>query len=315
MDLSVVLATYNRAASLRVTLESFSHLVCPAGLAWELVVVDNNSEDSTREVVEKFAATVGFPVRYILEKRQGKSAALNTGVGEAQGEIIAFTDDDVLLNCNWLANLKGTFDEFNCSAIAGRVVPQWTHSKPDWLRMEGQFAVTNFDLGDELKEVRVPPLGANSAFRREVFRKYGSFRLDLGPNSSRHTVTCEDWEFGERLIRGGENIIYCPTAIVYHPVDPSRTTKKYFLVWYYYNGISLTRTAGLPKEGVFWFGVPRWLYRELLANFAKWMLTLPGSRRFYCKLSTYRSLGNVVESYRLSHREPASHVLNKPQQL
>jgi glucosyl-dolichyl phosphate glucuronosyltransferase len=303
MDISVVLATYNRAASLRVTLESFSSLVSPVDLTWELLVVDNNSTDATREVVESFAKTTGFPIRYTFEKRQGKSIALNAGVAEARGEIIAFTDDDVLLHNNWLVSLKRTFDEVDCSAVAGKVVPQWNHPKPDWLRMEGQFAVTNFDQGDEPKEIRVPPIGANSAFRKDIFRQHGPFRLDLGPSSSRHTVTCEDWEFGERLIRAGEKIAYCPTAIVYHPVDPNRTTKKYFLSWYYYNGISLTRTAGLPSDGIFWFGVPRWLYRELLGNFAKWMLTLQGGRRFGHKLNAYRSFGNVVESYRLSHGE------------
>jgi glycosyltransferase involved in cell wall biosynthesis len=315
MDISIVLGTYNRAASLRATLETFLGLVCPAGLTWELLVVDNNSADSTREVVEKFARTVAFPVRYVFERRQGRSAALNAGIAEATGEIIVFTDDDVLLDCDWLANLKRTFDDFDCSAVAGRVVPQWNHAKPDWLEMEGQFAVTNFDLGDELKEVKIPPLGANSAFRKDVFGKYGLFRLDLGVRGSEHTITCDDTEFGERLIRGGDKIVYCPTAIVYHPVDPNRTTKKYFLSWYYYNGVSLTRTAGLPSEGIFWFGAPRWLYRELLTNFAKWMLTLPGNRRFHRKLRAYRSVGNIVESYRLSHAEASNRALNKAQQL
>jgi glycosyltransferase involved in cell wall biosynthesis len=315
MDISVVLATYNRAASLRATLKSFSSLVSPADLTWELLVVDNNSTDATRDVVESFARTAGFPVRYIFEKRQGKSVALNAGVAHASGEIIAFTDDDVLLHHDWLANLKRTFDEVDCSAVAGKVVPQWNHQKPEWLKMEGQFAVTNFDQGDEAKEIRVPPIGANSAFRKDVFRDHGLFRLDLGPNGDRHAITCEDWEFGERLMRAGERIAYCPTAIVYHPVDPNRTTKKYFLSWYYYNGISMTRTAGLPTEGIFWFGVPRWLYGELLTNFAKWVLTLRGNLRFSHKLSTYRSLGNIVESYRLSHREAGSQVLNRSPQL
>ena len=132
--------------------------------------------------------------------------------------------------------------------------------------MDGQQAVVNLELGDEVTEIRLPPLGANSAFRKQVFGKYGLFRLDLGPNESRHTITCEDWEFGERVMRGGEKVVYCPTAIVYHPVDPKRTTKKYFLDWYYYNGVSLTRMAGLPDFGVFYFGAPRWLYRELLVN-------------------------------------------------
>jgi len=148
-----------------------------------------------------------------------------------------------------------------------------------------------------------------------VFGKYGLFRLDLGVRGSKHTITGDDTEFGERLICGGEKIVYCPTAIVYHPVDPNRTTKKFFLSWYYYDGVSVTRIAGLPPEGVFWFGVPRWLYRELLTNFAKWMLTLPGNRRFHRKLHTCRSLGTVVEAYRLSRAEATSRIVNKPQQL
>ena len=306
MNTSVVLATHNRAASLRTTLESFSRLVVPKDLSWELLVVDNDSADCTRQVVEAFAETAAFPVRYIFEKRQGKSIALNTAIVETEGKIVAFTDDDVLLHCDWLWNLRRTFDEFDCAAVAGRVIPQWNHAKPDWLEIEGQFAVVNYDLGDEAKEIAIPPIGANSAFRRDVFGKYGLFRLDLGPNGNRHTVTCEDWEFGERLLHGGEKIVYCPTAIVYHPVDPTRTTKKYFLSWYYYNGVSLTRTAGLPKEGTFWFGAPRWLYREFFTNLAKWMLTFRRNRRFHHKLQTYRCVGNIVESRRLSHRAGAN---------
>lgn len=313
MNVSVVLGTFNRAGSLSITLESFSALVVPRDLSWELLVVDNNSTDATRQIVERFAATNNFPVRYIFEKRQGRSAALNAGIAEAKGEIIAFTDDDVLLHPEWLSTLKRIFDEFGCAAFAGKVVPVWNHPKPDWLEMDGQFAVVNYDLGDELKEIRIPPLGANSAFRKDIFKKYGLFRLDLGVNGEKHTITCDDTEFGERLIRANEKILYCPSAVIYHPVDPNRTTKAYFLSWYYYNGVSLTRTFGVSGGGVFWFGVPRWLYRELAGNFARWMLTLRGNRRFQHKLRTYRSLGNMVESYRLSHMTPENPGSSEPQ--
>ncbi len=313
MELSVVLPTFNRAASLRTTLRTFSRLACPPTFSWELLVVDNNSSDCTGEVVDNFARTADFPVRCVFEGRQGRSAALNAGIAKAQGEIIVFTDDDVLLHPDWLLNLKRTFDQFDCAAAAGRVIPQWNHAKPDWLEMDGHFAVTNFDLGDDVQEIKIPPLGANSAFRREVFKKHGCFRLDLGVSGPKHTVTCDDTEFGERLIRAGEKIIYCPAAVVYHPVDPRRTTKKYFLSWYYYNGVSLTRTFGVPQEGVFWFGVPRWLVREFLTHLARWVLTPPGKLRFQRKLRAYRSAGNVAESYRLSRTPPANRVLAKPQ--
>jgi len=301
MDISVILGTYNRAPSLQKTLESFSGLIGLSDMCWELLVVDNNSTDSTRQVIQTFKKTAEFDVRYVFEKRQGRSAALNAGIAVAKGDILVFTDDDVLLHSEWLLHLKQTFDRFDCMAVAGRVVPLWNHTKPDWLEMEGQFAVVNFDLGDKLKEVRVPPLGANSAFRKDAFQRHGVFRLDLGVTGSKHTITCDDTEFGERLIRTGDKIVYCPEAIVHHPVDPARTTKRYFLSWFYYNGVSLTRTAGLPKEGVFYFGVPRWLFRELLENLSKWLFSLNGKRRFHYKLRTYRSVGNIVESRRLSN--------------
>jgi GT2 family glycosyltransferase len=303
MDISVVLATYNRAASLQVTLDSFAALRIPPALSWELLVVDNNSNDDTAAVVRSFIQRMGPRVRYIFEGQQGRSAAMNAGIAQTNGDVIAFTDDDVVLDPDWLAQLQQAFEDQSVSAVAGRILPLWTHPKPDWLEMEGQQAVVNFDLGDQLQDIRTAPMGANSAFRKEIFSKYGTFRLDLGVSGSKHTITCDDTEFGGRLMAAGERILYCPSAVIHHPVDPERTTKKYFLTWYYYNGVSLTRTEGLPSIGVFYFGVPRWLYRGLLTNMGRWLLTFNPKRRFHYKLRTCGSIGSIVESHRLSRQK------------
>jgi glycosyltransferase involved in cell wall biosynthesis len=305
-DISVILPTYNRASSLETTLQSFAALTVPANLSWELLVIDNNSTDRTREVIEDFVSKTTFPVRYLWEGTQGRSAALNSGIAAAEGDIIAFTDDDVILDAHWLSSLKRTFSRCDCAAVAGRVIASWNHPKPDWLEMTGQFAVVNFDLGAELKQINVPPLGANSAFRKEIFEKYGLFRLDLGVRGCQHTITCDDTDFGDRLIRAGEKIIYDPEVVIYHPVDPKRTTKKYFISWYYYNGVSLTRTAGLPEIGPSCFGVPRWYFRDLLSNSAAWLFTFDGKRRFQNKLQVAKSIGTIVESYRLAHNKVMS---------
>lgn len=306
MDVSVVLATYNRSASLRETLCTFEGLACPPTLRWELLVVDNNSTDETKQVIQEFTRTARFPLRYFFEQKQGRSAALNTGIAASTGEIIAFTDDDVLIHPDWIANLKSTFDVSDAAAVAGRVVPLWTCPKPYWLEMDDQLAIVRFELGEELKAITIPPLGANSAFRREMFSKYGLFRLDLGVNGEKHTITCDDTEFGQRLINGEEKIIYAPGAIVYHPVDPRRMTKDYFLSWYYYNGRSVTRTSGLPDHGTFCFGVPRWFYRDLGANLLNWLFCFDSRHRFENKLRAYRSAGNIVEAHRLSHVKVSS---------
>ena len=100
MKYSVVIATYNRAADLRQTLASLAGLR-PDG-PWEVIVVDNNSPDDTRAVVEQAAATFPVELRYLFEREQGRSPALNTGIRAARGDIIATTDDDVRVPADWL---------------------------------------------------------------------------------------------------------------------------------------------------------------------------------------------------------------------
>src|SRR5215475_1296742 len=117
MEISVVLATYNRAASLSAALHSFSKLVIPADLDWELLVVDNNSTDRTRTVIEEFQRCSGLQVAYLFEGQQGRSFALNAGIKRAKGGVIAFTDDDISLHPQWLANLHDVFVETRCSAV------------------------------------------------------------------------------------------------------------------------------------------------------------------------------------------------------
>ena len=100
MKFSIVVATYNRAADLRETLTSLATL-SPNG-DWEVIVVDNNSTDNTRTIIETAAAQFPVNLRYVFEARQGRSPALNAGIRAARGRIIATTDDDVRVAPDWL---------------------------------------------------------------------------------------------------------------------------------------------------------------------------------------------------------------------
>jgi len=306
---SVVVPTIcGTPARLQRTVECLVNLDYPH---FEIIVVDNRP-DPNRQPLPTFVG--GDRVRTFWEPLRGVSAARNFGIAQTTGEFIAFTDDDVLLHPDWLLELKTAFDRYDCAAVAGRVVPLWDQPKPDWLEMDGQQAIVNFEFGDEVEEVAFP-LGANSAYRRNVFERYGVFRLDLGVRGTKHSVTGEDTELGMRLAKAGEKIIYYPSAIVYHPVDPKRATKKYFLRWYYYDGVSMTRTVGIPRFGIRYFGVPRWLYRELLQSFGKWMFSFDANTRFRHKLKTCRSMGTIVESYRLSRQDAVSDSNSTPAPL
>src|ERR1051326_943738 len=105
MDLSLVIAPYHRAHGLSHMLETLLAQDTPSSLAWEIVVVDNNSTDATAAAVKGFDGRGPVSVRYLFEPRQGKIFAVNSGIGDAKGEVLAFTDDDVFLRPDWVVTL------------------------------------------------------------------------------------------------------------------------------------------------------------------------------------------------------------------
>src|SRR5688500_3828860 len=131
MGYSIVIATHNRAGELRRTLSSLAAIV--TSHAWEVIVVDNNSTDETRAVVEGAAASFPAPLRYAVAATPGRSAALNTGTRLARGEIIVTTDDDVRVDPDCLDCAGRELDRLQCDYIGGRVLPIWGGPRPSWL--------------------------------------------------------------------------------------------------------------------------------------------------------------------------------------
>ena len=184
MNASVILCTYNRASTLSRALESLSDLDVPAGLDWEVLVVDNNSTDDTRAIVERVAAEARLPCRYVFEPQQGKSFALNAGIAQALGQVLVFTDDDVTFDRGWLRALLAAFDAPDCAGVGGQIVPVWPAPPPRWFSDTGPYrllpAVVGYQFDTSGPVIR-PPYGANSAYRRVMFDRYGQFRTDIGP--------------------------------------------------------------------------------------------------------------------------------------
>ena len=303
MHLSIVLCTYNGASSLAATLASLKQLSVPPELSWELVLVNNNSTDDTQSIIEQFARRSGLNVECVFEPGQGRAFALNAGIRTAKGNLIAFTDDDVIVDSQWLIGLSNAFAAFDCMGIAGKVVPVWTQPQPKWLEMEGQQVVGHFDYGEESREIDLPPIGGNMAFRRSAFEKYGLFRVELGINKSEIGGT-EDDEFGRRLLTAREKIVYAPQAIIYLPVESHRLTKEYFLRWFYSMGKANMRAKMWPQNAVCYFSVPRYLFGTVLRNSFWWVITLDEKRRFQYKLRAYRAVGAIREGLRHADAVP-----------
>lgn len=311
MELSVIICTWNRAELLRQTLRSLQQCRVPAGVNWEVLIVDNNSTDETSAVCQQFVGEEPQRFRYIVEKQQGKSFALNTGVENAAGRILAFTDDDVLVDPAWLAEILRVFEGHQCLGVAGKIVPLWNSAKPSWFTSEGPYkllpAIVSYNLGEDLCELRAPALGANLALRKDAFQRYGMFRTDLGPTAGSE-VRGEDHELCWRLLRAGERLLYAPNAVISHPVEKRRMDRRYFEAWYYGMGQSRPRLERAPESATRYFGVPRYMIRWYLRDLVLWLTSLTPRRRFYYRLQFCATKGQLMgekEIHQTRYREPS----------
>jgi glycosyltransferase involved in cell wall biosynthesis len=298
IQITVLLCTYNRARSLATTLERLVSQTLPQSVGWEILVVNNNSSDQTSEVIEEFRQRYPERIRHMLELKQGISNARNAGIREARGEILAFVDDDEVPAANWLQNLTESLHSGEWVGSGGPVIPNWKRSPPRWWSYGSPFTLgplAAFDPQLGAGEMNTPPVGANMAYRREMFKRYGGFRADLGRVGGK-LLANEDIEFGRRVLAAGHRLRYEPFALMDHPVAESRVRKRYFLLWWYNKGRCDVREYG-AQLGLRLLGVPIRLFRDAGVEVVRWVLAVKSSQRFICRLKIWAYAGQAVESY------------------
>jgi glycosyltransferase involved in cell wall biosynthesis len=277
MQASIIVATYNRARMLGECLDALARQQGVPGGSWDIVIVDNNSADGTRDVVALGAASAPVPVHYVFEPRQGKSHALNAGIAQASGDILAFTDDDVLVPPEWLASIVRAMDAWAADILGGRILPKWEHVPPRWLetnrRFLGALAINDFDQPHVHSMPYGGPAqvwGANMACRRRVFDSVGGFDTTLGPVGAL-AYKHEDVELGTRALAAGMRVVYDPTVKVFHRVPASRMTWRYMCRWHWLFGESLSFQSGIRPGRRHLFGMPGWQCRTTARLLARWL--------------------------------------------
>jgi glycosyltransferase involved in cell wall biosynthesis len=231
MKISVLICTRNRAKPLDETLRHFFMQRFADGYEYEVVVVDNDSTDDTGRVVARYAAKNPGIVRYCREPRRGQCFARNTAISAAHGEIIVFTDDDVLVESNWLNEIHREFSEDPAlSLLGGRVL----------LAHDGLQKVS-LQTSDQRQMFIYPnpgsfPMGANMAFRREIFDRIGMFDVRLGPG--RFFTGADDADFFYRALKAGYRVLYAPNVLVYHNHDRVEVEQACRLEYGYGKGCS-----------------------------------------------------------------------------
>ena len=221
MKCSVIICSSNRAAALEKTLRAFGEINVPSGWDAELIVVDNGSKDRTAEIAQA-TRLENFKVRYLYEDRAGKSNALNTALAAAKGEVLLFTDDDVVPAKDWLEKIAAPLLNGKYEGVIGTIQLAENLSRP-WLRQDHERALAAFvGNGRPITEL----IGANMGLHRSVFQHIPGFDPELGPGASGFgEETLLSWQMNQTGLRLG---LVSEAMVVHHP-DASRLSRAEWL--------------------------------------------------------------------------------------
>lgn len=250
VKLSVIIPTHNRVDSALVTIEHLLRQRLPVE-KMEIVVVANNCTDQTFDRVSNVLRGSSFRSRVVEEFRPGLNAARNRGAAESMGEILAYLDDDTTMDTNYAESLLRAFSQTPADLIGARTLLNWDLvARPDFFRPTMDHLLSTSDLGDESIELfdHVGIVGANFAFRAEVYRVCGAF-CDGLDRCGDQLIGGGESEFVERAIRMGYRAFYSPQPVVQHWVAPKRVQPKYLLSVAEGNARGRTRQKQFDKTG------------------------------------------------------------------
>jgi glycosyltransferase involved in cell wall biosynthesis len=271
----IAICTWNRDLLLAQTLDSLIKLRVPDCLSLTVLIVDNNSTDDTRNVIERFDAAIGekTSVVSLKEPSQGHTYCRNTAIESATGQLMLWTDDDVILAPDWLERYVAATEADSDAVFWGSVIePIFQSGRPDWIEQNWVILKACFahrDLGDQpvsFDPTRLP-YGANFAIRTDAQREF-RYATELGRRGD--AVLGEDeLDLFRRLLAAGYRGNWVPGAVVEHVIPPQRASEKY--VYDYFVG----QGRALVAKGEPWHVDVAKLKSESRAQYIKYKLKRP----------------------------------------
>jgi glucosyl-dolichyl phosphate glucuronosyltransferase len=271
LAIEIAICTWNRGPLLARTLSRLESLRVPADVEWRVLVVNNNSTDTTGQVLARHLRRL--PMRSVFEPRPGLANARNRAVRESQAEYLVWTDDDVLVEADWLAGYAGAFRAHPEAGFFGGPVEPWFEGAPprwleqNWALAEVAFAVRRFGTVEFRFDAARLPFGANCAVRLDVQRQF-PYDPTLGrrPDSS---VSGEETTLLKQLLAAGYEGWWVPGARVRHFIPRDRQSTGYLRRIFGGQGELQGRalsTGAAPRL----FGRPRWLLKQAVKAEARY---------------------------------------------
>ncbi len=290
--LSFIICTYNREKYIYQCLSRLARN--RAECEWEIVLVDNNSTDSTAQECKRFEHDFAPDnYRYFLETNQGLSFARNRGIKEAKGDWLIFLDDDAFVGDDYIDRLHHQLlAHHDAKAFGGKIVPLFEGETPAWIGKWSMGFVSAIDKGKDavLFEGNSYPIGANMGISRDAIDQCGDFNTELGRNGSALLLGGEEKDLFGRIREAGLQIWYFPDIPVQHCIPPHRTTKEFISRLGYGVGVSeKLRTRRLGNKAY---------AKRIFSEIIKWGGTLVIWLAYLCMLKPQK--GNILVLFRLN---------------
>ena len=227
--ISIIIPTYNRAHMLDITIESFVNQNYPPG-EYEIIIVDNNSTDNTREIVNHWIKKSSIPIQYVFEKKQGVHYARNTGAKISQGDILYFTDDDMLSDPDLLTEIIKPFSiDDGIGSVTGKILPKFEKTPPQWILDYCSNEILS--LQDKKEDLIIAPydcgvFSCHQAIRRDVFFSSGGFNPE---NTAGVMIGDGETGLNIKIADLGYKFAYTSRSIIYHMIPMNRTTLQYLV--------------------------------------------------------------------------------------
>lgn len=227
MYVSAIIPTHNRCESLRNTIVSLQQQNFPND-HYEIIVIDNNSMDDTRHVVEECKQQGKKEVIYYEESRDGLHYARHAGAQIAKGDILAYTDDDAICDPDWLSELTRPYTDPKVGCVGGKVLPRFESKEPEWAKDFPEF-LSILDRGSAITKVNDAEIwGCNYSIRKTALYDAGGFHPDITPSSLMRYLGDGECGLTNKAIEKGYDVVYTPFAVVIHVIPPERVTIDYF---------------------------------------------------------------------------------------
>lgn len=301
MDLDLILPTYNRALLLKDCLESVFRANRPRGLNITAVVVDNNSKDDTKDIVQSFIDRNDLSIRYIFVGRAGKSAALNESIAQTTAELVGLIDDDEQLDPAWFeVAYREFFTSPELDYIGGPYWPNWEQAQPDWFPAAYGGIVGIVPRPERIafsREFNGMLMGGNAVIRRLTLEKVLPYPEHLGKIGTK-IRSGEDEVIYHRLLELGAKGMVVPDLIIHHWIPAKRLTKQYCRQWAIGRGISegsQLRERGFREPAL--LGIQRYKFGTALQGMRRMLLAKSRQERFAAELSVLDCFATLYGRY------------------